>query len=165
MMHNDLMFVSSLVLFIITAKCISSQQTTIYAKRGDTAEICDNRPTSIYAYEYKSFDGKKTSIIEPLKHIRYSNPYQTSLLRILNVSESDSGLYKCPQDDTEWQKLQVYGKFQLSEQERYHIINDVISFMLEKYLYLTYELHHLSIRYLFSFFLLDVQSIQMIYFQ
>ena len=26
-----------------------------------------------------------------------------------NAVESDSGLYKCPQDDTEWQRLQVYG--------------------------------------------------------
>lgn len=86
------------------------QQTIIYAKRGETADLCDDRPTSIFAYTYRSFDGKRTSILEPLKHERYSNPYQTSLLRITNVTESDSGLYKCPQDDTEWQKLQVYGK-------------------------------------------------------
>jgi hypothetical protein len=99
------------VLFLSTTHLSFGQQTTIYVKLGNTAELCDDRPTSIYAYEYRSLDGKKNSIVEPLKHARYSNPYQTSLLRITNVTENDSGLYKCPQDDTEWQKLQVYSKF------------------------------------------------------
>src|SRR4051794_16495322 len=114
-MYNDLMLLYSFYIFVVlllsTTNICFGQQTIIYVKRGDTAELCDNRQTSIYAYEYRSFDGKKNSIIEPLKHARYSNPYQTSLLRITNVTESDSGQYKCPQDDTEWQKLQVYGKF------------------------------------------------------
>lgn len=87
------------------------QQTTIYVKRGDVAELCDNRSTSIYAYEYRSFDGRKNLIVEPSKDDRYSNPYRTSLLRINSVNEDDSGFYKCPQDDIEWQKLQVYSKF------------------------------------------------------
>ena len=110
-MHNDLMLLIVVVLFLSAINRSFGQQTTVYVKRGETAELCDDRPTSIYAYEYRSLDGKRNTIIEPLKHPRYSNPYQTSLLRITNVTESDSGLYKCPQDDTEWQKLQVYGKF------------------------------------------------------
>ncbi len=108
-MHNDLMFLI-FVLLLSTTNIIFGQQTIIYVRRGDTAELCDDRPTSIYAYEYRSFDNKQNSIIEPLKRARFSNPYQTSLLRITNVTETDSGLYKCPQDDTEWQKLQVYSK-------------------------------------------------------
>jgi len=98
------------VLLLSTTRITFGQQTVIYVKRGDTAELCDNRTTSIYAYEYRSFDGKKNLILEPSKSDRYSNPYVTSVLRITNVNDSDSGLYKCPQDDTEWQKLQVYGK-------------------------------------------------------
>ncbi|CAF1256280.1 unnamed protein product [Adineta steineri] len=96
------------VLLLTTPKISFGQQTIVYVKRGDIAELCDNRTTSIYAYEYRSFDGKKNSILEPPKHERLSNPYSTSVLRINNVIESDSGLYKCPQDDTEWQRLQVY---------------------------------------------------------
>ncbi|UJR13684.1 hypothetical protein I4U23_000696 [Adineta vaga] len=111
-MYNDLMLVKFfyffVVLFLSTTKLSIGQQTVVYVKRGETAELCDNRTTSIYAYEYRSFDGKKNSILEPPKHQRYSNPYGTSVLRIDNVVDSDSGLYKCPQDDTEWQKLQVY---------------------------------------------------------
>lgn len=110
-MHNDLMLVILIALFSLTTDLISGQQTTVYVKRGETAELCDDRPTSIFAYEYRSLDGRRNSILEPLKHPRYSNPYQTSLLRITNATESDSGLYKCPQDDTEWQKLQVYGEY------------------------------------------------------
>ncbi|CAF0790556.1 unnamed protein product [Adineta steineri] len=98
----------SLFFFSLTITIIFGQQTTLYVKRGDIAELCDNRSTSIYAYEYRSFDGKKNLIVEPTKDDRYSNPYRTSLLRINNVNEDDSGLYKCPQDDTDWQKLQVY---------------------------------------------------------
>jgi hypothetical protein len=115
MMYNDLMlfhsFYISVVVLLSTTRISFGQQTIVYAKRGETAELCDNRTTSIYAYEYRSFDGKKNSILEPIKHERYSNPYQTSVLRIDNVTENDSGQYKCPQDDTEWQKLQVYSKF------------------------------------------------------
>jgi hypothetical protein len=118
------------VLLLSTTKVIFGQQTVLYVKRGNTAELCDNRKTSIYAYEYRSFDGRKNLILEPLKHERYSNPYQTSVLRITNVIESDSGLYKCPQDDTEWQKLQVYGKFKL-QRHSLLFISDVILFMLE----------------------------------
>jgi hypothetical protein len=98
------------IFFVLLLSTIIGQQTIIYVQRGDTAELCDNRTTSIYAYEYRSFDGKKNSILEPLKLQRYSNPYLTSLLRIINVTESDSGQYKCPQDDIEWQRLQVYSK-------------------------------------------------------
>ncbi len=114
-MHNDLMlFYSFYIFFVLLLSTIVGQQTVIYVKRGNTAELCDNRTTSIYAYEYRSFDGRKNSILEPLKLPRYSNPYLTSLLRIINVTESDSGQYKCPQDDTEWQKLQVYSKFKIN---------------------------------------------------
>ncbi|UJR35932.1 hypothetical protein I4U23_028673 [Adineta vaga] len=111
-MYNGLMLVKFfyffVVLFLSTTKLSIGQQTVVYVKRGETVELCDNRTTSIYAYGYRSFDGKKNSILEPPKHQRYSNPYGTSVLRIDNVVDSDSGLYKCPQDDTEWQKLQVY---------------------------------------------------------
>jgi hypothetical protein len=110
------------VLLLSTTNIIFGQQTIIYVKRGDTAELCDNRTTSIYAYEYRSFDGKKNSILEPLKLERYSNPYLTSLLRITNVIESDSGQYKCPQDDTEWQKLQVYSKLKDKINIQRHIV-------------------------------------------
>ncbi len=104
----------------ITITIIFGQQTIIYVKRGDIAELCDNRSTSIYAYEYRSIDGKKNLIVEPSKDDRYSNPYRTSLLRINNVNENDSGLYKCPQDDTEWQKLQVYGKLNKKDKLSLH---------------------------------------------
>ncbi|CAF3340991.1 unnamed protein product [Rotaria sp. Silwood1] len=107
-MHNDLMLFYSLFFLSIIIRIIFGQQTITYVKRGDVAELCDNRSTLIYAYEYRSFDGKKSFIIEPSKDDRYSNPYRTSLLRINNANEDDSGLYKCPQDDIEWQKLQVY---------------------------------------------------------
>ncbi|CAF2710923.1 unnamed protein product [Rotaria sp. Silwood2] len=107
-MHNDLMLFYSLFFLSIIIRIICGQQTIIYVKRGDIAELCDNRSTLIYAYEYRSFDGKKSFIVEPSKDDRYSNPYRTSLLRINNANEDDSGLYKCPQDDIEWQKLQVY---------------------------------------------------------
>ncbi|CAF3407139.1 unnamed protein product [Rotaria socialis] len=107
-MHNDLMLLYSLFFLSIIIRITHGQQTVIYVKRGDVVELCDNRSTSIYAYEYRSFDGKKDLILEPSRNDRYSNPYRTSLLRINNVNESDSGLYKCPQDDIEWQKLQVY---------------------------------------------------------
>ncbi|CAF1573393.1 unnamed protein product [Rotaria sordida] len=108
-MHNDLMLFYSFYFFVILLILLTyGQQTIIYVKRGDTIELCDNRTTFIYAYEYRSFDGKKNLILEPTRHERYSNPYRTSLLRITNVIESDSGQYKCPQDDIEWQKLQVY---------------------------------------------------------
>ncbi len=110
-MHNDRMLFYCIFFLSITITIIFGQQTIIYVKRGDIAELCDNRSTSIYAYEYRSIDGKKNLIVEPSKDDRYSNPYLTSLLRINNVNENDSGLYKCPQDDTEWQRLQVYGKF------------------------------------------------------
>ena len=114
-MNYDLMSVNFSYLFVIcllwTIQLYSAEQTTIYVKRGDTVELCDNRPTSIYAYEYRSFDGQRNSIIEPKKNPRYSNPYNTSVLRIRNTIESDSGYFKCPQDDTEWQRLQVYSKF------------------------------------------------------
>jgi len=110
-MHNDLMLFYSFYIFVVLLLSTTfAQQSIIYVKRGDTAELCDNRTTSIYAYEYRSFDGKRNTILEPLKLERYSNPYLTSLLRITNVTERDSGQYKCPQDDTEWQKLQVYSK-------------------------------------------------------
>ena len=105
------MLLYSLFFLSIIIRITHGQQTVIYAKRGDVVELCDNRSTSIYAYEYRSFDGKKDLILEPSRNDRYSNPYRTSLLRINNVNESDSGLYKCPQDDIEWQKLQVYSKF------------------------------------------------------
>ncbi|CAF0752618.1 unnamed protein product [Adineta ricciae] len=107
-MHNDLMFLSSLFFFSVIVHLTFGQQSTLYVKHGDTAELCDNRSTSIFAYEYRSFDGKKNLIVEPSKDDRFSNPYRTSLLRIKNVNEDDSGLYKCPQDDTEWQRIQVY---------------------------------------------------------
>ncbi|CAF3667529.1 unnamed protein product [Rotaria sp. Silwood1] len=107
-MYNDLMLFYSFYFFAILLLLTYGQQTIIYVKRGDTVELCDNRTTFIYAYEYRSFDGKKNLIIEPTRHERYSNPYGTSLLRINNVIENDSGQYKCPQDDIEWQKLQVY---------------------------------------------------------
>ncbi|CAF2574513.1 unnamed protein product [Rotaria sp. Silwood2] len=107
-MHNDLMLFYSFYFFLVLLLLTYGQQTIVYVKRGDTIELCDNRTTFIYAYEYRSFDGKKNLILEPTRHERYSNPYRTSLLRITNVIESDSGLYKCPQDDIEWQKLQVY---------------------------------------------------------
>jgi hypothetical protein len=109
-MHNDLMLFCALFLFFVTITTTFGQQSTLYVKRGDVAEICDNRSTSIYAYEYRSLDGKRNLIVEPTKDDRYSNPYRTSLLRIKNVNEDDSGMYKCPQDDTDWQRLQVYGK-------------------------------------------------------
>jgi hypothetical protein len=110
-MHNDLMFFYSVFVLSITSRIIVGQQNILYVARGDTAELCDNRSTTIFAYEYRSFDGKQNSIVEPSQHDRYSNPFRTSLLRINDVNESDSGLYKCPQDDTEWQKLQIYGRF------------------------------------------------------
>ena len=110
-MYNDLMLFYCLFFLSIIIRTIIGQQTIIYVKQGDIAELCDNRSTTIFAYEYRSFDGKKNLIVEPSKDDRYSNPYRTSLLRINNVNEDDSGLYKCPQDDIEWQKLQVYGKF------------------------------------------------------
>jgi len=110
-MHNDLMLFYTLFFLSISISIIFGQQTIVYVKHGDTAELCDNRSTTIFAYEYRSFDGKKNLIVEPSKDDRYANPYGTSLLRINNVNEDDSGLYKCPQDDIEWQKLQVYGKF------------------------------------------------------
>ena len=101
----------SLFLLLFMRKFICIEEKKIfYVERGDTIELCDNRTTFIYAYEYRSFDGKRNFILEPTKYQRYSNPYVTSLLRIENVIESDSGEYKCPQDDIEWQKLQVYGK-------------------------------------------------------
>lgn len=113
-MYNDLMplvcFHLLVILGLSTAQATFGQLNVVYAKRGETAELCDNRTTSIYAYEYRSLDGKKTHIVEPPKNPRYSNPYSTSVLRIDDVRDTDSGLYKCPQDDTEWQKLQVYGK-------------------------------------------------------
>lgn len=111
MLLNSLYFFTVLSLLLSYTDVIYGQQSTIYAKRGDTVELCDNRTTFIYAYEFRSFDGRKTSIVEPSKNQRYSNPYRTSVLRINHVIESDSGQYKCPQDDTEWQNLQVYGKF------------------------------------------------------
>lgn len=110
-MNNDLMVVYYLVFLTIVIGTLTGQQITLYVERGDTVELCDNRSTTIFAYEYRSFDGKKNLIIERSKDERFSNPYGTSLLRITNVHEEDSGLYKCPQDDIEWQKLQVYGKF------------------------------------------------------
>jgi len=119
-MHNDRMLFYCIFFLSITITIIFGQQTIIYVKRGDIAELCDNRSTSIYAYEYRSIDGKKNLIVEPSKDDRYSNPYRTSLLRINNVNENDSGLYKCPQDDTEWQKLQVYGKY---KDKRYMLLS------------------------------------------
>ena len=110
-MHDDLMFVKSIFIVLITVHSIVGQQSIIYVERGQTAELCDNRSTSIFAYEYRSFDGRQSLIVEPAQNDRYTNPFQTSLLRIVNVNENDSGLYKCPQDDSEWQKLQVFGKF------------------------------------------------------
>lgn len=109
--YNLNLFSILLLSLLLRLKLIISQETTFYVKYGDTIELCDNRTTSIYAYEYRSFDGKTNLIIEPLRYKRYSNPYLTSLLRIDNVIENDSGLYKCPLDDTEWQKLEVYCKF------------------------------------------------------
>ena len=114
-MKNDLMQFESFALLAVLLLCTSTapssgQQTIVYVKRGETAELCDNRTTLIFAYEYRSLDGRKNLIVEPNKHDRYSNPHGTSLLRISNAIESDSGLYKCPQDDTEWQKLQVYSR-------------------------------------------------------
>ena len=117
-MHNDLMLVYSLFFLSIVIRTITGQQITLYIERGDTIELCDNRSTTIFAYEYRSFDGKKNLIIERSKDERFSNPYGTSLLRITNVNEEDSGLYKCPQDDIEWQKLQVYGKFEVKKKEK-----------------------------------------------
>lgn len=109
-MKNDLMLLFIRLVFVFLLHRVSSSTTnTIYVQRGQTAEICDNQTTLIYAYEYRSFDGRKNLIVEPMKNNRYSNPFRTSLLRIENAVESDSGLYKCPQDDTEWQRLQVYG--------------------------------------------------------
>jgi len=119
-MHNDRMLFYCIFFLSITITIIFGQQTIIYVKRGDIAELCDNRSTSIYAYEYRSTDGKKNLIVEPSKDDRYSNPYRTSLLRINNVNENDSGLYKCPQDDTEWQKLQVYGKLNKKDKLSLH---------------------------------------------
>jgi len=107
-MHNDLMFYNFLFAFSFLITIVCGQQTIIYIKRGETVELCDNRSTIIFAYEYRSFDSKINLIIEPSKDSRYSNPYGTSLLRINNVNDDDSGLYKCPQDDIEWQRLQVY---------------------------------------------------------
>lgn len=121
----------SLFFLSITIRIISGQQTIIYVKRGDIAELCDNRSTTIFAYEYRSFDGKKNLIVERSKDERLSNPYGTSLLRINNVNEDDSGLYKCPQDDIEWQKLQVYGKLKRRRRRRINSITssiDKISF-------------------------------------
>lgn len=106
------MLVNSLFFLSLLIRTLSGQPTTTYVQQGDVAELCDNRSTSIYAYEYRSFDGTKYLILEPSKDDRYSNPYRTSLLRINNVNEDDSGLYKCPQDDIEWQKIQVYGKYE-----------------------------------------------------
>ena len=100
----------AILLLLSKANIISNHRRIFYAKRGDTVELCDNRTTLIYAYEYRSFDGRRSFILEPMRYERYSNPYLTSLLRIVNVVDSDSGQYKCPQDDIEWQKLQVYGK-------------------------------------------------------
>jgi hypothetical protein len=104
------MLLYTLFFLSIGISIIFGQQIIVYVKHGDTVELCDNRSTTIFAYEYRSFDGKKNLIVEPSNDDRYSNPYGTSLLRISNVNEDDSGLYKCPQDDIEWQKLQVYGK-------------------------------------------------------
>lgn len=114
-MNYDLMSVDSFYLFLLcllwTNQLSSAEQTTtIYVQRGGTIELCDNRSTTIYAYEYRSLDGQKNVILEPNRNSRYSNPYQTSLLRIRNAIDSDSGYYKCPQDDIEWQRLQVYGE-------------------------------------------------------
>ena len=110
-MHNDLMLFYSLIfLSLLNVKIIFGQETIIHVRHGDVVELCDNRSTSIYAYEYRSFDGKRNLIIEPSQNSRYSNPYRTSLLRIVNVNKDDSGLYKCPRDDIEWQKLKVYSK-------------------------------------------------------
>lgn len=101
---------SVVFIFSLALPITLGQQTVLYFQRGETAELCDNRSTTIFAYEYRSLDGSRNSIVEPSQNERYSNPHGTSLLRINNVNENDSGLYKCPQDDTEWQKLQVYGK-------------------------------------------------------
>lgn len=118
-MKNDLMQFESFALLVVFLLCTSTpsssaQHTIVYVKRGETAELCDNRTTLIFAYEYRSLDGLKNLIVEPNKHDRYSNPHGTSLLRISKAIESDSGLYKCPQDDTEWQKLQVYGTLKVN---------------------------------------------------
>ena len=104
------MLFSVVLIFSLALPITLGQQIVLYFQRGETAELCDNRSTTIFAYEYRSLDGSRNSIVEPSQHERYSNPYGTSLLRINSVNENDSGLYKCPQDDTEWQKLQVYGK-------------------------------------------------------
>ena len=109
-MHNDLMLFYAAFVLCVTIRGLVGQPAPIYAQRGQTAELCDNRSTTIYAYEYRTLDAKQNSIVEPSRHERYSNPYRTSLLRIVNLTDDDSGFYKCPQDDTEWQKLQVYGK-------------------------------------------------------
>lgn len=119
-MHDDLMLVYSLFFLSILVRTSIGQQTVLYVERGESVELCDNRSTTIFAYEYRSFDGKKNLIIERSKDERFSNPYGTSLLRISNVNEDDSGLYKCPQDDIEWQKLQVYGKLKEEEEIRLH---------------------------------------------
>jgi hypothetical protein len=58
-MHNDLMLFYTLFFLSIRISIIFGQQTIVYVKRGDTAELCDNRSTTIFAYEYRSFDGKK----------------------------------------------------------------------------------------------------------
>jgi len=118
--------------FLITIVC--GQQTIIYIKRGETVELCDNRSTIIFAYEYRSFDSKINLIIEPSKDSRYSNPYGTSLLRINNVNDDDSGLYKCPQDDIEWQRLQVYGKFTDRMYKYIYIYLDLIKRQKKNYI-------------------------------
>jgi len=118
--------------FLITIVC--GPHTIIYIKRGETVELCDNRSTIIFAYEYRSFDSKINLIIEPSKDSRYSNPYGTSLLRINNVNDDDSGLYKCPQDDIEWQRLQVYGKFTDRMYKYIYIYLDLIKRQKKNYI-------------------------------
>ncbi|CAF0738057.1 unnamed protein product [Didymodactylos carnosus] len=100
-----------IIYLVFGGECVYGQALNdriIYVKKGDTLEICDNRTTSIYAYEYKSLDSKKSLIIEPEKNVRYTNPYKTSLLQIHNVIEDDTGYYKCPEDDMEWKHVEVY---------------------------------------------------------
>lgn len=58
-MHNDLMLFYSLFFLYVSITITSGQQNIVYVKRGETAELCDNRSTIIFAYEYRSFDGKK----------------------------------------------------------------------------------------------------------